>query len=255
MEDDAANDIWTYFTSNYESAYRVSSLDTGSERDWVRRMQLVLEDAASSRNHTLMCGIIMMIRMQKEGTVRGDMWQKSFDELSIEVEGFFKQAFVEYKEVWTALSNKKDIHPVTLVKTRNYNGLKSYLKKHRHDPSGFPICTRDAEQRNTMMHAAVALKDRRALRIMFEFEECNVLKFKVNRSGLDPLGLLLDTYTPESRDLFRLMISELGGCDLLHCKSRYSKCAIAIILDLMRFDESLYLGVLEVRDMNEGNTV
>ena len=176
-------------------------------------------------------------------------YAKTFAQMQKEVEECFRAGFAEMEARKKALRKDQDDKPISLIKLKDYSGLKSYLKNHRKNPEAYPLDKRGHKDYN-MMHLAAKVMDERSLKIMFDFSECDVLKSSLSDEELSPLSVFVLKSEGKRRDLFNCMIR--SGCNLLQCDSSIHECPLMIIIDRIKHGKSLYLSFLEVRGVADG---
>ena len=168
---------------------------------------------------------------------------KSYEQMQKEIEEFFRSGFAEMEARKKALRKDEDDKPISLIKLKDYSGLKTYLKNHRKNPEAYPLDKRGHKDYN-ILHLAAKMMDERALKIMFDFSECDVLKSSLSDEDLSPLAVFVLNSEGKRRDLFNCMIR--SGCNLLQCDTSIHDCPLMIIIERISQGKALYLKLLEV---------
>lgn len=168
---------------------------------------------------------------------------KSYEQMQKEIEEFFRSGFAEMEARKKALRKDEDDKPISLIKLKDYSGLKTYLKNHRKNPEAYPLDKRGHKDYN-ILHLAAKMMDERALKIMFDFSECDVLKSSLSDEDLSPLAVFVLNSEGKRRDLFNCMIR--SGCNLLQCDTSIHDCPLMIIIERISQGKALYLKFLEV---------
>eukprot|EP00889_Picochlorum_renovo_P003886 jgi/Picre1/30916/NNA_006275.t1 len=137
---------------------------------------------------------------------------KTYEQMQKEIEEFFRSGFAEMESRKKSLKKGEDDKPISLIKLKDYSGLKTYLKNHRKNPEAYPLNKR-GHKRYNILHLAAKMMDERALKTIFDFSECDVLKSSLSDENLSPLAVFVLKSEGKRRDLFNRMIR--SGCNLL----------------------------------------
>ena len=172
-----------------------------------------------------------------------EFWEKSPEAMVLDVEQFFEKTFSQMGDYKKKLKSDESERPLSFVKMKDYSGLKAYLKNSRKNPELYPL-DKQGNKDYTMMHLAARMMDEKALKIMFDCKECDVLKDALSDECLSPLALFLYRCDGKHQDIFRMMIR--SGCDLLACNDHIEDCPLHIILKRADNGMSEYLSFLEV---------
>ncbi|KAI8107320.1 hypothetical protein M9434_001962 [Picochlorum sp. BPE23] len=167
---------------------------------------------------------------------------KTYEKMQKEIEEFFRSGFAEMEARKKSLKKGEDDKPISLIKLKDYSGLKTYLKNHRKNPEAYPLNKR-GHKRYNILHLAAKMMDERALKTIFDFSECDVLKSSLSDENLSPLAVFVLKSEGKRRDLFNRMIR--SGCNLLQCDTSIHDCPLMIIIERISQGKALYLNFLE----------
>eukprot|EP00890_Picochlorum_soloecismus_P001030 jgi/Picsp_1/1928/NSC_05394-R1_---NA--- len=179
------------------------------------------------KNGSLVVITGMAMLANKGKVTEQEFWKKSSEAMVLDVERFFEDVFAQKEGYKKRIRDDKSEKPSSFVKMKDYSGLKAYLKNSRKNHELYPLDKR-GEKEYTMMHLAARMMDEKALKIMFDFKECDGLKDAMSDECLSPLALFLYKCDGKHQDIFKMMIR--SGCDLLNCNEGIHDCPLYIIL-------------------------
>jgi hypothetical protein len=213
-----------------------------SSRDYEAFYERILD---GYKHGSLIVTTALAMFANKDELTEEEFWKMSSEAMVLDVEHFFEKTFSQLGDYMKKLKKDDSEKPLSFVRMKEYSGLKAYLKNSRKNPELYPLDKKGYKE-YTMMHLAARMMDEKALKIMFDCKECDVLKTAISDECLSPLALFLYRCEGKHQHIFRMMIG--SGCDLLACNEHIEDCPLHIILKRSGNGMSEYLSFLEVRD-------